>query len=125
MAGFVLLTGFSWVKFIDDVGRYTIASLMYLKDLPQTITNQFGTSEPKELPTSESVIKTSSSDNELKENEQTEINKTNTHSTPKKKPTSSFFSSNDNNTEEAPQELFVDIDDLMGGATGHKCARAC
>ena len=114
-AGFVLLTGFSWVKFIDDVGRYTIASLMYLKDLPQTITNQFGTSEPKELPTSESVIKTSNSDNELKENEQTEINKTNTHSTPKKKLASSFFSSNDNNTAEVPQEPFVDIDDLMGG----------
>lgn len=44
-AGFVLLTGFSWLKFIDAIGHYAIAGFMYLIGLPKTIKENFGTSE--------------------------------------------------------------------------------
>ncbi|QBG34664.1 DNA translocase FtsK [Litorilituus sediminis] len=47
-AGFVLLTGFSWLKFIDAIGHYTIAAFMYLIALPKTIKENFGTSATNE-----------------------------------------------------------------------------
>ena len=110
-AGFVLLTGFSWLKFIDDVGRYSIAIVMFMKKLPHTIINQFGTNEPnndshsKEVP--QDKLPVEQSDNiEFKED-------TN------KKISMPFFSSSatSGTTKEQtqPQEPFVDIDDLMGG----------
>ncbi len=40
-AGFVLLTGFSWLKFIDSVGQYTIAGAQYLMILPAMIKEKF------------------------------------------------------------------------------------
>ena len=43
-AGFVLLTGFSWLKFIDCVGQYTIAAALWLVGLPKLIQTHFGTS---------------------------------------------------------------------------------
>jgi len=43
-AGFVLLTGFSLLKFIDDVGEYTIKFLQYLMMLPALLRDKFGTS---------------------------------------------------------------------------------
>ncbi len=42
-SGFVLLTGFSWLKFIDEVGRYTIKLSLWLANLPGLIKTQFGT----------------------------------------------------------------------------------
>jgi S-DNA-T family DNA segregation ATPase FtsK/SpoIIIE len=45
--GFVLLTGFSWLKFIDSVGLHAIAAFMMLLRLPSLIKEQFGT-EPSE-----------------------------------------------------------------------------
>jgi len=44
-AGFVLLTGFSWLKFIDTVGRYAIEGALKLANLPKLIKEHFGTSE--------------------------------------------------------------------------------
>ncbi|KGJ91958.1 DNA translocase FtsK [Colwellia psychrerythraea] len=45
-AGFVLLTGFSWLKFIDSVGRYAIEGTLWLVNSPKLIKTHFGTSEP-------------------------------------------------------------------------------
>jgi DNA segregation ATPase FtsK/SpoIIIE, S-DNA-T family len=44
-AGFVLLTGFSWLKFIDSVGRYAIEGSLWLVNVPKLIKTHFGTSE--------------------------------------------------------------------------------
>lgn len=44
-AGFVLLTGFSWLKFIDSVGRYAIEGTLWLVNSPKLIKTHFGTSE--------------------------------------------------------------------------------
>jgi S-DNA-T family DNA segregation ATPase FtsK/SpoIIIE len=44
-SGFVLLTGFSWLKFIDAVGRYTIAGVLKLASLPKLIKKNFASSE--------------------------------------------------------------------------------
>jgi len=44
-AGFVLLTGFSWLKFIDSVGRYAIESALWLVNTPKLIKMHFGTSD--------------------------------------------------------------------------------
>jgi len=44
-AGFVLLTGFSWLKFIDSVGRYTIESALWLVNSPKLIKMHFGISD--------------------------------------------------------------------------------
>ena len=44
-AGFVLLTGFSWLKFIDSVGRYAIECTLWLANSPALIKAHFGTSE--------------------------------------------------------------------------------
>jgi len=40
-AGFVLLTGFSWLKFIDCVGQYTITAVQQLLDLPVLLKDKF------------------------------------------------------------------------------------
>jgi S-DNA-T family DNA segregation ATPase FtsK/SpoIIIE len=42
-SGFVLLTGFSWLKFIDSVGQYAIAAFMWLLTVPSLIKEHFGT----------------------------------------------------------------------------------
>jgi len=43
-AGFVLLTGISWLHFIDSVGRYAIAAIRWLVKLPKLIKANFGPS---------------------------------------------------------------------------------
>jgi S-DNA-T family DNA segregation ATPase FtsK/SpoIIIE len=99
-AGFVLLTGFSWLSFIDDVGRYTIAVLMFLKNLPQSIKNHFGTGESVTSEKKESFPL----ETEPKAEEVT-----------KPKVSIPFFSSESTKDEAQPREPFVDINDLMGG----------
>jgi len=44
-AGFVLLTGFSWLKFIDCVGQYAIEAALWLIKLPKLIKEHFGTKD--------------------------------------------------------------------------------
>jgi len=52
-AGFVLLTGFSWLKFVDTVGQYAILAALWLVSLPKLLKMHFGTSE--ESTTSEEI----------------------------------------------------------------------
>ncbi|WP_420839734.1 DNA translocase FtsK 4TM domain-containing protein [Colwellia maritima] len=120
--GFVLLTGFSWVNFIDDVGRYTIAAILYVKDLPETIKNQFGTNEIEDNTTKSSNNK---DDNQLRTDQLPEsslrdkdtVDKTKTEKPAKQKTTRSFFGVNTNTSDEDEpvQEPFLDINDLMDG----------
>jgi len=44
-AGFVLLTGFSWLQFVDTVGQYAILAALWLISLPKLLKLHFGTSE--------------------------------------------------------------------------------
>lgn len=107
-AGFVLLTGFSLLHFIDDVGRYSIAFFMFLKTTPQIIKNHFGIGE--------SDVK-----NNIKDNIATntaiaeEVNNSTVEKPAKKKINIPFFSDNATQHKEQPQDPFVDIDDLMDG----------
>lgn len=43
--GFVLLTGFSLLAFVDDIGAYTIRYIQCLVDSPKWLKEQFGTTE--------------------------------------------------------------------------------
>tara|TARA_R110001583_G_scaffold39134_2_gene125691 strand:- start:11343 stop:13889 length:2547 start_codon:yes stop_codon:yes gene_type:complete len=114
-AGFVLLTGFSWINFIDDVGRYTIAVLMFLKQLPKIIKNQFGTGE---LTDEERKVKENNAANSGDEtlfDEKDDFVKAKIKESSKKKISIPFFSANATKEDEQPQTPFVDINDLMGG----------
>ncbi len=46
--GFVLLTGFSLLAFIDTIGLYTIRAMQYLVGLPSLLKEHFGTSGTEE-----------------------------------------------------------------------------
>ncbi|MBU2926078.1 DNA translocase FtsK [Colwellia sp. C2M11] len=111
-SGFVLLTGFSWLNFIDDVGRYCISFFMLLKNLPQLIKTQFGTGDAN---TDEKI------DNELEKNsiaEELNNDEPVVEEPAKKKISIPFFNKNSPpEVSEKPetQEPFVDIDDLMDG----------
>ena len=108
-AGFVLLTGFSWITFIDDVGRYTIASIMFIKDLPKTISNHFGTAESNNKEETDPEPKSST---KVEESPQIEDS---IEESSKRKLSIPFFNQEPEPKSEQPQEPFVDIDDLMGG----------
>ena len=102
--GFVLLTGFSWLNFIDEVGRYAIASVMFLQHLPCYIKEKFGVGDPSltEKPEVNSVKKVEASQ-EIPAN------------TPdKKKLTIPFLASKPEKDDET-HEPFIDINDLMDG----------
>jgi S-DNA-T family DNA segregation ATPase FtsK/SpoIIIE len=97
-AGFVLLTGFSWLNFIDNVGRYTIAAVVFLQHLPRFIKDKFGVEPPQEPLSStapESVDKTKNDKAETVSSSLPAI----ISATP----------------AEEPMEPFVDIDELMSG----------
>ena len=49
-AGFVLLTGFSWLKFIDSIGQYTIVASQYLIALPALLKEKFSSSMDEDFP---------------------------------------------------------------------------
>jgi len=49
-SGFVLLTGFSWLKFIDSVGEYTISAMYYLVGLPSLLNEKFSSVEKEQQP---------------------------------------------------------------------------
>jgi len=107
-AGFVLLTGFSWLNFIDNVGRYTIASVVFIQQLPNYIKDKFGVGAPDVNKNSaNSDIDISDKPLEL------EINNDEPSKPSKKGRSIPFFSPNKEDNK--PEEPFVDIDDLMGG----------
>ena len=109
-AGFVLLTGFSWINFIDNVGRYTIAFVMFLQQSPKLIKEKFGTGEQVN-----DEINSKTEVNESFDSEDTIASKKN-----KKKPSAPVISPTVITPEfskesDELQEPFIDIDDLMGG----------
>ncbi len=114
-AGFVLLTGFSWINFIDDVGRYTIAALVFLKQLPKIIKNQFGTGESTDEERKVKENNAANSGDETLFDEKDDFVKAKIKESSKKKISIPFFSANATKEDEQPQAPFVDINDLMGG----------
>ena len=103
-AGFVLLTGFSWLNFVDDIGRYTITGIMFLKHLPQSIKNQFGTGE--------SSVKEGVEETVIDEKDDVNLN---LQESTKKKLSIPFISNSPTKEDVQPQEPFLDINELMGG----------
>jgi len=110
-AGLVLLTGFSWLNFIDNVGRLTISSAVFIQQLPKLIKEKFGTGEF-------TAKAKSSSEDSLDKN--ITLSKSDVTSNiaiqEKAKPLEQelsipFF----NSSPEEPEEPFVDINDLMDG----------
>ncbi|MBL4822468.1 MAG: DNA translocase FtsK 4TM domain-containing protein [Colwellia sp.] len=107
-AGFVLLTGFSWLNFIDNVGRYAIASVVFLQHLPSYIKDKFGVSEP--------ITANESKNTEIDEN--VKVDETAQQppvATPQKKKLAIPILSSTAGKEQQPQEHFIDINDLMDG----------
>ena len=113
-AGFVLLTGFSWVTFVDDVGRYTIAAIMYLKRLPQTIKSQFGTGDADSSTKPDDTVNDNTTSSASLENSFNDDETNENSHLAKKKTSTSFFNIKSNDNDEEPQEPFLDINDLMG-----------
>ena len=101
-AGFVLLTGFSWLNFVDSVGRYAIAFAVFLQQLPKLIKEKFGVGETLNKDNTEDVPTDSKHENAKPIQEEPA----------KKKRSLPFINST---KPEEPQEPFVDINDLMGG----------
>ena len=100
-SGLVLLTGFSWLNFIDNVGRYTISSVMFLQKAPSLIIDKFGVGETSARSKDETIA---AARKDILNNPDAEkpINK---------KAPKPFK----NNKVDEQQEPFVDINDLMGG----------
>lgn len=107
-AGFVLLTGFSLLNFIDNVGRYAIASVLFLQHIPHYIKDKFGVGEPTLTEQSESNVVDENVSVNL---ESEEIPPT----TSKKKKLAIPFFASSSEKEEETQEPFIDINDLMDG----------
>ena len=107
-AGFVLLTGFSWLNFIDNVGRYAIASVVFLQHLPSYIKDKFGVSEP----TTENESENTEIDENVKVDETAQQPPV---ATPQKKKLAIPFLTSTAEKEQQPQEHFIDINDLMDG----------
>jgi len=105
-AGFVLLTGFSWLNFIDNVGRYTISSVVFIQQLPKIIKEKFGVGEPS--------VKNNSADTPDKSAKfpEPDVAESSKDKPLKKELSIPFFNSSKN---KEPQEPFVDINDLMDG----------
>ncbi|WP_114325850.1 DNA translocase FtsK [Candidatus Colwellia aromaticivorans] len=105
-AGFVLLTGFSWLNFIDNVGRYTIAGVVFLQHIPSYIKDKFGVGDST-LPNEpeSNVIDQSANVNSEKAPVTTQ----------KKKKLAIPFLSSTSEKEVQKQEHFIDINDLMDG----------
>jgi S-DNA-T family DNA segregation ATPase FtsK/SpoIIIE len=105
-SGFVLLTGFSWLTFIDNVGRYTIASVLFIQQLPRYLIDKFASGDT-DLP--DELEKKSN-------NEESKVSVEESSDTPEKKNKLSipFFDTRSENESEM-QEHFIDINDLMDG----------
>jgi len=105
-AGFVLLTGFSWLKFIDKIGECTISFAFFLKKLPSIIKTKFGELAPQE-DTSKNEFDNSFNNTKEKQKQKEESQK------PKKSLLPIIFDSLQE--KEDKQEKFVDINELMNG----------
>jgi len=110
-AGFVLLTGFSWLNFIDNVGRYTIGFVVLLQRSPSFIKEKFGV-EPVQEKEGTSAEERSISDNT---NLEGVSEKPTEAASIKKKITIPFLNKNNEQEKAQADEPFVDINELMGG----------
>ncbi|RHW77159.1 DNA translocase FtsK [Colwellia sp. RSH04] len=109
-AGFVLLTGFSWIKFIDAVGQYTIAGCIALFHFPKWLQTHFGTAaEDKDNSSISSQVETDEDIDKALIHKETESNKESlTTDELVEKPSIQKHLAND-----AEHEPFVDIDELL------------
>ena len=133
-AGFVLLTGFSWLNFVDDVGRYAIASVLFLQHLPRYVIDKFGVNDDStdQFESSQfegdkfegTKLEGSKLENDSFVNGKADkdVNKNDDEASipksKKKKLTIPFLTSAAKKEEEKQaekQEHFIDINDLMGG----------
>ncbi|WP_245825350.1 DNA translocase FtsK [Pseudocolwellia agarivorans] len=137
--GFVLLTGFSLLAFVDMIGSYTIRGMQYLVNLPHLLKEHFGTSntdeqpkvEPEQVKTEEESVSTTSSikqkftDVAAKITAKKEPVTTTSNQNDVEHAFSSLSSNNDSNLinpseNDIPFQLddelepFVDINDIMG-----------
>ena len=129
--GFVLLTGFSWLKFVDKVGFCTISFFVYIHQTPQRLR---ASREEKQINFEELDEETLSAveipfDDEYPEHKDEHTSEDQSlpfeqKTKPKQSITSKLFgkkadennnSSNDRVDPSMPVEPFVDIDELMGG----------
>lgn len=104
-AGFVLLTGFSWLKFIDNVGRCTISAMVFIQHLPKVIKDKFGVSE---------ALVNDNAD-EISFDEKVNVAEPDIENPSNKKLSIPFMNGSSNNGNDELQEPFVDINDLMDG----------
>ncbi|TPH12821.1 DNA translocase FtsK [Litorilituus lipolyticus] len=109
-AGFVLLTGFSWIKFIDAVGQYTIAAFVGLYNFPKWLKAHFGTTEDD--------IKDSNAEIEEQVHEEKSANALIHQQPPIEEQNTSYNSSVQPSIQkhlanDAEHEPFVDIDELL------------
>ncbi len=109
-AGFVLLTGFSWLNFIDNVGRYTIASVLFLQHIPGYIKDKFGVGDSPLTDTDKSDSKGIDEEANIQIKPE-DIPVT----TPKKKKLAIPFLASTTEKEDDTPEHFIDINDLMDG----------
>lgn len=109
-AGFVLLTGFSWLNFIDNVGRYTIASVLFLQHIPGYIKDKFGVGDSPLTDTDKSDSKGIDDEANIQIKPE-DIPVT----TPKKKKLAIPFLASTTEKEDDTPEHFIDINDLMDG----------
>ena len=105
-AGFVLLTGFSWLNFIDNVGRYTIAGALFVLHIPSYIKDKFGVGDTSINDETESKV--------TDEDDNISVEETSVEKPKKKKLAIPFFVSSSEKEDET-QEPFIDINDLMDG----------
>lgn len=104
-SGIVFLTGFSWLTFIDNVGRYTIASVIFLQKLPHFIIEKFGVSEQSPTTNNSSKQASTSSD----------VTQAVIEPPVEKQASMSVKGGQVDRNAEQPLEPFVDINELMGG----------
>jgi len=105
-SGFILLTGFSWLNFIDNVGRHAIASVVFLQHIPSYIKDKFGVGDV--------TLPNESESNVIDEEANVKTEKTPV-ATQKNKKLSIPFLASASETEGEPQEHFIDINELMDG----------
>ena len=118
-AGFVLLTGFSWLKFIDGVGQYTINAVQYLIDLPALLKEKFSSSTNNDISENASAKTATKAKPVLAVEHKPELSEEHqepTFSLPDELKDEFFISDEpDKNNIDDDIEPFVAIDELMSG----------
>ncbi len=115
-SGFVLLTGFSWLNFIDEVGRYAIVLSLWLVNLPNSIKEHFGTANNDSDPVTMTTPGTATSSQPVtgSVSDQTEVNHSAVQKTPKIDTEPAVENAKKTSTmSKEKNEPFIDIADLL------------